>query len=66
MLRKSEVLRIAGGVSFVTIWTWMQAGAFPRARKVGGQSMWLSTEIDAWLLNLPIRRIKGDGPGKAT
>jgi hypothetical protein len=24
--------------------------------------MWLSTDIDAWLANLPIRRIKGDGP----
>jgi predicted DNA-binding transcriptional regulator AlpA len=61
MIRKEEVLRIAGDVSFVTVWTWMQLGTFPRARKVGGHSMWLSTDIDAWLANLPIRRIKGDG-----
>jgi predicted DNA-binding transcriptional regulator AlpA len=62
MIPKAEVLRIAGGVSYVAIWTWMQLGTFPRARKVGGQTMWLSTDIDAWLANLPLRRIKGDGP----
>jgi predicted DNA-binding transcriptional regulator AlpA len=60
MLRKSEVLRIAGDVSFPTIWQWMRDGKFPRSRVVGGQSMWLSSEIDEWLSNLPIRRIKGD------
>ena len=37
-------------------------GKFPRARVVGGQSMWLSTEIEAWLAALPVRRLKGDAP----
>jgi predicted DNA-binding transcriptional regulator AlpA len=63
LIRKEQVLRIAGDVSYVTVWCWMQAGTFPRARKVGGQTMWLSTDIDEWLANLPIRRIKGDRPG---
>lgn len=61
IIRKAEVLRIAGDVSYPAVWTWMQLGTFPRARKVGGQTMWLSTDIDAWLANCPIRRIKGDG-----
>jgi predicted DNA-binding transcriptional regulator AlpA len=38
----------------------MRAGSFPRARKVGGKSMWRSDDVDAWLENLPVRRLKGD------
>jgi predicted DNA-binding transcriptional regulator AlpA len=59
LLGKAEVCRVAG-VTFPTIWAWMRAGRFPRARSVGGKSMWLSTEIDAWLSSLPTRRLKGD------
>ena len=29
MLTKPEVLLIAGGVSYVTLWSWMRAGTFP-------------------------------------
>ena len=47
-------------VSFPTIWAWMRAGTFPRSRIVGGKSMWLSTEIEAWLAALPLRHLKGD------
>src|SRR5262245_20082318 len=28
----------------------------------GGKSMWLSTEIEAWIAALPVRRLKGDEP----
>lgn len=59
LLCKVEVLAIAG-VSFPTIWAWMRDGKFPRARIVGGKSMWLSTEIETWLSALPIRPLKGD------
>jgi predicted DNA-binding transcriptional regulator AlpA len=59
LLSKSEVLAIAN-VTFPTIWSWMRAGNFPRSRIVGGKSMWLSTEIDAWLAGLPVRPLKGD------
>jgi Prophage CP4-57 regulatory protein (AlpA) len=31
----------------------MRAGKFPRGRIVGGRSMWLSSEIDAWIAELP-------------
>ena len=61
LLTKREVLAITN-VTFPTIWIWMRAGKFPRARVVGGQSMWLSTEIEAWLATLPVRKLKGDAP----
>jgi predicted DNA-binding transcriptional regulator AlpA len=59
LLAKRDVLAITN-VSFPTIWAWMRAGKFPRARVVGGQSMWLSSDIEAWLASLPVRRLKGD------
>jgi hypothetical protein len=38
----------------------MRAGTFPRARVVGGRSMWRSDEVDAWMAALPVRPLKGD------
>jgi predicted DNA-binding transcriptional regulator AlpA len=38
----------------------MRAGTFPRSRIVGGRSMWLSTEVEQWLTDLPLRPLKGD------
>jgi predicted DNA-binding transcriptional regulator AlpA len=55
LLDKKDILAITH-VTFTTIWTWMQAGAFPRSRVVGGKSMWLSSEVDAWLADLPVVR----------
>jgi predicted DNA-binding transcriptional regulator AlpA len=59
LLSKPEVLAIAN-VTYPTLWAWMRAGGFPRSRVVGGRSMWLSTEVEAWLAELPIRHLKGD------
>jgi prophage regulatory protein len=59
LLSKYEVMTITG-MSYPTLWAWMRAGKFPRSRIVGGKSMWLSTEIDAWLAGLPKRPLKGD------
>lgn len=56
---KPEVLDRTG-VTYVTIWHWMRAGTFPRSREVGGKTAWLESEIDAWIANRPIRRLKGD------
>ena len=64
LLDKPEVLEITG-VTFPTIWAWMRRGEFPRSRIVGGKSMWLSTEVEAWLAALPVRKLKGDAQGKA-
>jgi predicted DNA-binding transcriptional regulator AlpA len=60
LLDKHEILGIANA-SFPTVWLWMRQGKFPRSRIVGGRSMWLSTEVEAWLAALPVRPIKGDG-----
>ena len=61
LLGKRQVLAITN-VTFPTIWLWMRAGKFPRSRVVGGKSMWLSSEIEAWLASLPVRKLKGDAP----
>jgi predicted DNA-binding transcriptional regulator AlpA len=61
LLSKREVLAIAN-VSYPTLWSWMRQGTFPRSRVVGGKSMWLSTDIEAWLATLPVRKLKGDAP----
>ena len=61
LLSKREVLAIVG-VSYPTLWSWMRQGKFPRSRVVGGKSMWLSTDIEAWLATLPVRKLKGDAP----
>ena len=59
LLTKREVLDITG-VSYVSLWTWMREGKFPRARTVVGRSMWFSTEVEDWLNHLPVRKLKGD------
>jgi predicted DNA-binding transcriptional regulator AlpA len=59
LLSKLEVVDRVGK-SFVTIWQWMQDGKFPRARDAHGRPVWLASEIDAWMKQLPIRRFKGD------
>ncbi len=64
LLDKAAVMAIANA-SFPTLWQWMREGKFPRARTVGGRSMWLSTEIDAWLAGLPVRPLKGDAAAES-
>jgi prophage regulatory protein len=59
LLSKAEVLERVGR-TFPTIWAWMRAGKFPRARDLGGRPAWLESEVEAWIAALPIRRFKGD------
>lgn len=59
LLDKAEILRITG-VTYPTVWKMMRRGEFPRGRVFGGQTRWLSTEVDEWLRKLPKRRLKGD------
>jgi prophage regulatory protein len=59
LLSKHDVVALTN-LSYPTLWAWMRDGKFPRSRVVGGKSMWLSTEIDAWVAGLPKRRLKGD------
>jgi len=63
LLSRAEVLAVVN-VSYPALWKWMRDGRFPRARIVGASGstkrMWLSTEVAAWLSNLPPTRSKGD------
>jgi predicted DNA-binding transcriptional regulator AlpA len=53
------------GLSYVKIWQMTQAGAFPRARVIDSRSLWIESEIDEWIANLPRRRLKNHGDGVA-
>jgi predicted DNA-binding transcriptional regulator AlpA len=53
MIPKTEVLRLAGGVTFPTIWRWMKDKTFPMSFDVGGKVMWREDEIAAWLRSQP-------------
>jgi prophage regulatory protein len=58
-ISKTEVLaRVC--VSYQTIWQWMREGKFPRSRELGGKAVWIESEIDAYIINSPRRRLKGD------
>lgn len=59
LIDKHEVCALTG-VTFPTLWAWQRAGIFPRARVVVGKSMWLSSEVEAWMAALPPRKLKGD------
>jgi predicted DNA-binding transcriptional regulator AlpA len=59
LLSKRQVLDRVG-VTYVTLWNWMRAGTFPRARVMVGKSCWIESEVDAWAAALPERRLKGD------
>jgi predicted DNA-binding transcriptional regulator AlpA len=59
LLSKPEVLdRVEA--TFPSVWKWMQQGRFPRSRDVDGETRWLESEIDEWILSRPIKRLKGD------
>ncbi len=47
-------------LSYPKIWMLMREGKFPRARAVGGRTLWLEGEVDAWIASLPQRQFKGD------
>jgi predicted DNA-binding transcriptional regulator AlpA len=59
LLDKAEVCAIAN-VTYPTLWAWMRHGRFPRSRICGGKSMWVSSEVEAWMAALPVRPLKGD------
>ena len=61
LMDKHEILAITG-TTYPTVWAWMRATPpkFPRSRVMGGKSVWLSTEVEAWIAALPRRPLKGD------
>jgi predicted DNA-binding transcriptional regulator AlpA len=65
LLSRHEIVALSG-FTYPWLWQMMRAGKFPRSRIVGGKSMWLASEIDAWLAALPIRPLKGDTKAAAS
>ena len=59
LISKPEVLDRVG-VTYPTLWVWMREGKFPRSRDLGGKACWLESEINDWITNRPVRRLKGD------
>jgi len=52
--------RVLARIPVPTPWTWMRAGKFPRAKDIGGKSVWLASEVEEWIAALPLRKLKGD------
>jgi prophage regulatory protein len=59
LLSKPEIVDRTN-LSYPTIWQKMRAGTFPRSRIVGGKVMWLESEFDSWVKDLPKSVLKGD------
>jgi len=50
-LRKKEILEIIG-VSNVTLWRWIDKGAFPKSYELGENSVgWKDNEVNEWIEN---------------
>jgi predicted DNA-binding transcriptional regulator AlpA len=64
LLNRDQVCELVN-VTFPTLWAWMRNGTFPRSRVAGAKSMWLSTDVEAWMRALPMRRLKGDADAEA-
>jgi predicted DNA-binding transcriptional regulator AlpA len=45
-------------LTFPTIWKFIRAGKFPPARAVGGKTMFIEAEVQAWIDALPVREFK--------
>src|SRR5262245_40755230 len=57
LLSKRRVLELVG-VSWPTIWHWMEKKKFPPAREIEGRPYWLVSEYEAWLATLPLQKYK--------
>ena len=66
LISKHEVVDRVG-VAYPTLWQWMREKPprFPRSRALGGKTVWIKSEIDAWIAALPKRPLKGDEEGAA-
>jgi len=59
LLSRKEMLERVP-MSYPTIWAWMRDGKFPRGREIGGKIAWIEAEIDKWIAELPVKKLKGE------
>ncbi|HYG06497.1 MAG TPA: AlpA family phage regulatory protein [Stenotrophomonas sp.] len=56
-------VRAKCSISEATIYRLIQAGTFPKPYKVGTRSLWLSTEVDAWIMQQVASQSVGQNMG---
>jgi predicted DNA-binding transcriptional regulator AlpA len=65
LLLKPQVLELLGGVSYSTLWGWMNEGQFPHPLALGPPNgrttkiAWISSEVHDWIASRPRRKIGG-------
>jgi predicted DNA-binding transcriptional regulator AlpA len=58
LLSKAQVLKKVP-VTAPTLWSWVRQGKFPRPRAISpNKTVWLASEVDAWILAQPLRSYK--------
>jgi predicted DNA-binding transcriptional regulator AlpA len=57
LTRKEVMARVRR--SYPWIWGRMREGTFPRSREQGGGVVWIESEIEAYVRNLPVKKFKG-------
>ncbi|MFA4294385.1 MULTISPECIES: helix-turn-helix transcriptional regulator [Xanthomonas] len=58
-------VRAKVGLSPATIYRQMQAGKFPKPHKVCSRSLWLSTQLDEWIIQQTASASVGQNMGHA-
>ncbi|KLC12741.1 hypothetical protein TB9_17575 [Xanthomonas perforans] len=58
-------VRAKVGLSPATIYRQMQAGKFPKPHKVCSRSLWLSTQLDEWIIEQTNSTSVGQNMGQA-
>ncbi|MFA8515725.1 helix-turn-helix transcriptional regulator [Xanthomonas campestris] len=58
-------VRAKVGLSPATIYRQMQAGKFPKPHKVCSRSLWLSTQLDEWIIEQTNSTSVGRNMGQA-
>jgi predicted DNA-binding transcriptional regulator AlpA len=70
LISKAELLRLIP-LNYVTIWSMIRAGTFPRAvvlnggKNGRGRIAWRAKDINNWMATLPSRRLRDDEDGVA-
>jgi predicted DNA-binding transcriptional regulator AlpA len=49
LVSTSKVRKVCGDVSDMTLWRWLQAGAFPKPTYIGRRRFWRASAVEAWL-----------------
>lgn len=52
------------GLNRATIYRMVAAGQFPRQVKVGARSLWVQSEVEAWILSRIAERDMGESMGQ--